>query len=123
MPSRMDIKFNNAVDLDTIGTGWFISFSDWAKVSIPGIANLRYMPQDQRARTLCAKWMQHPVHDPRGGAKPISTGRSVSLLVGESGRFRVEFSRDLEFPPSDIVCHTLKRHGDFVARGESLYHR
>jgi hypothetical protein len=121
--SRMDIEFNNAADLDTKGTGWFIGFSDWTKANVPGISNLRYMSQEQRSHTLCVKWMLHPAHDPRGGAKPISTGRSISILVSESGHFRVEFSKNPEFPPSDIVCHTLKRHGDFVAWGENLYHR
>jgi hypothetical protein len=123
MPSRLDIEFNNAADLDTNGTGWIIGFSHWSKANVPGISNLRYMPRDQRSRMLCVKWMQHPAHDPRGGAKPISTGRSVSILVSESGHFRVEFSDDSEFPPSDTVCYTLKRHGDFVAWGENLYHR
>jgi hypothetical protein len=119
----MDIEFNNAAELDTNGTGWFIGFSEWAKARVSGMTDLRYLPQNQRSHTLCVKWMRHPAQDPRGGAKPISVGRSLSLLVSETGRFRVEFSQDSKFPASAIVRHTLTKHGDFVAWGENLYHR
>lgn len=119
----MDIEFNNVSDLDTEDTGWFIGFSEWAKVGLPGKPDLRYMPQDQRSHTLCVKWMRHPANDPRGAAKPPSTGRSVSILVSDSGCFRVEFSEHPDFPESEIACYTLKRHGDFVAWGEGLFHR
>lgn len=119
----MDVEFNNAAGLNTEGTGWFIGFSEWTKANTPGIPDLRYMPQDQRLHTLCVKWMQHPAGDPRGGAKPMSNGRSVSIMVSESGRFRVAFCERPDFPEARILRHTLTRQGDFVAWGANLYHR
>ncbi len=119
----MDIEFNNAGDLDTSGTGWFIGFSEWAKTRLQSVPDLRYMPQEHRSHALCVKWMRHPTHDPRGAAKPPSKGRSISILVSESGAFRLEFSEHRDFPPEQTVRHTLRRHGDFVAWGENLYHR
>ncbi len=117
----MDIEFGNAAQLDTNGTGWFVGFSECAKSQIA--ASLRYMPQDRRAHTLCMKWMQHPAHDSRAAVKPVSVGRTISILVSESGAFRVEFSRRQDFSEDLLIRHILRRHGDFVAWGENLYHR
>jgi hypothetical protein len=72
---------------------------------------------------LCMKWMMHRAHDPRGAAKPPSTGRSLSILVSETGCFRLEFSEHPDFPKGQIVSHTLKKHGDFVIWGANLHHR
>jgi hypothetical protein len=117
----MDLESGNAGRLDTNGTGWFIGFSDWARSTEAGAPNLRFMPKDALSRTLHMKWMQHPKGDPRGVAKPPSEGRTISILVSETGRFRLEFATDAGF--SDVARHTLEQHGDFVIWGERLHHR
>lgn len=119
----MDIEFNNVGSLDTGGSGWFVGFSEWARSKLAGTADLRYMPELERCHTLCMKWMRHPAHDPRGAAKPPSAGRTLSLLVSKSGRFRLEFSAQEDFSQGEVVRHTLRRHGDFVIWGENVYHR
>lgn len=119
----MDIEFNNIADLDTRGTGWFVGFSDWARATLAGVSDLRYMSAEQRSHSLCVKWMTHPVHDLCGVAKPPSVGRTLSILVSETGSFRLEFARDQEFAERHIRRYTLRRHGDFVVWGEDLHHR
>jgi hypothetical protein len=119
----LDIEFGNAGELDTNNTGWFIGFSEWAKANVAGATDLRYMAKDALARTIHVKWMDHPANDPRGTAKPPSEGRSISILVSESGKFRIEFSADADFPAGKVVRHRLLKHGDFVAWGENIHHR
>jgi hypothetical protein len=121
--ARMDIEFNNVCDLDTGGSGWFIGFSEWAKSKLSGASDLRYMPEFKRCHTLCMKWMRHPARDPRGLEKPLSTGRTLSLLVSDTGQFRLEFSTREDFSNGEVVHHTLRRHGDFAIWGERVYHR
>ena len=116
----MEIESGNVLDLDTHGTGWFVGFGAWAR---DGSADLRYLPETTRSRGLCLKWMDHPAGDPRGAAKPPSVGRTLSILVGEAGRFRLEFSESPGFPEGQTVAHVLARRGDFVAWGEGLHHR
>lgn len=115
----MDIEFNDANTLDTQGTGWFLGFSDWATAA-PG---LRFMPKDMRSHTMCMKWMAHRQGDVLGSGKPISEGRTLSIMVSESGRFRVQFSTQPDFPEGDTVEHLLQRHGQFSAWGAGVYHR
>ncbi len=68
------------------------------------------------------KWMHHPAGDPRGTAKPPSEGRTLSVLVSERGRFRLQFCAREDYT-GDVVEHVLARHGDFSAWGAGLYHR
>ena len=119
----MEIEVGNAGAVDTGGTGWFIGFGDWTLSDDPGPVNLRFLPPDALARGLQVKWMTHPAHDPRGTGKPCSEGRTISLLVSEGGRFRLEFSPEPSFSPGGLVRHTLDRHGDFVIWGPGLHHR
>lgn len=126
----MDIEAGNAGSLDTGGTGWFVGSGPWTHHELSsGIsgplqgAALRFMPRGEVARDVQIKWMVHPAGDPRGDAKPPSVGRTISLLVSEKGRFRLEFSCRREFPPSGRIVHTLRRHGDFVIWGPDLHHR
>lgn len=119
----MDIEVSNAGTLDTNNTGWFLGFSEWAKANIPGVLDLRYMPEEMRSHALCLKWMAHPKDDPRGTIKPPSQGRTISILVSESGRFRLQFSEHADFPEGQVTEHTLEHHGQFAAWGENIYHR
>jgi len=119
----MDIEFNNAASLDTNNTGWFVGFSEWAKAGIPDHADLRHMGQEVRSHTLCIKWKFHPAGDLLGAAKPPSEGRSLSILVSEQGRFRLQFSENGNFPQMRTIEHVLQKHGDFVVWGENLHHR
>ena len=119
----MDVEFGNAGDLFTNGTGWFVGFSDWAKANASGRTDLRFMPKDRRLHTLCMKWMFHPAGDDRGIAKPPSEGRTLSILVSEAGRFRLQCSEHADFPDGGVAVFHLVRHGDFVAWGEGLHHR
>jgi len=119
----MDVEFNNVANLDTGGTGWFIGFSDWASARLPGVSDLRYMPAELRSHSLCMKWMTHPAGDPRGVAKPPSMGRTLSVMVSDAGRFRLQFARDQKFSKGQMRCYTLRRQGDFVIWGENLHHR
>jgi hypothetical protein len=116
----VDIEFGNAADVETRGTGWFVGFGEWTR---DGMLDLRHVPEDVRSRGLCMKWMDHRAGDPRGSGKPPSVGRTISILVSNSGRFRAEFSEDPGFPDGRTVAHILARRGDFVAWGEGLYHR
>lgn len=116
------IEFGNAGALDTNGTGWFIGFSEWARSR--GGADLRHVPAESGLKGLCVKWFAHPAGDPNGQAKPVSQGRTISILVGGPSEFRLEFSRTAAFGPVEARCvHTLRQPGDFVAWGEGVHHR
>jgi hypothetical protein len=119
----MDIEFGNAGVSNTNGTGWFIGSSDWAKANIPRVPDLRYMAKDSLAHTIQVKWMVHPAGDDRGTSKPPSDGRSISILVSEKGRLRLEFSGDRDFPEGQVIEHVVQNHGDFVIWGENIHHR
>lgn len=118
----MDVEFGNAGTVDTDGTGWFIGFSDWCR---SGGTHLRHMPPELGARGLCVKWFMHPAGNPAGEAKPVSTGRTISLLAGssEESEFRLEFSPTPIFDSATTICHVLRQPGDFAIWGPGLYHR
>ena len=124
MPSHssleLPVEFGNAETTGTNGTGWFIGFSEWAK---NGPSELRYMPQEQGSHGLCMKWFAHPAGHPNGEDKPLSTGRTVSILVSAKSHFELEFSRTPTFDPESTVSHSLRRVGDFVIWGPGVYHR
>ncbi|HEY0009480.1 MAG TPA: hypothetical protein VGB55_12200 [Tepidisphaeraceae bacterium] len=111
----MDIETGNAGDVETKGTGWFIGFGPWT-------SGLRHLPAEQNVRGLCVKWAAHPAGDPRGTAKPVSTGRTVSLLVGQ-GPFRVEFCESADFADEQTMVIRLERVGDYVIWGAGVHHR
>jgi hypothetical protein len=118
----LQIETGNAGKLDTQGTGWFLGFSDWTRYGENGAGGLRYMPVDCRSHGLCMKWMVHPAGDPRGTDKPVSEGRTMSILIG-SGRFRIAFSESKDFSPGATREIVLSDPGDFVAWGAGIYHR
>ncbi|MFC7513649.1 hypothetical protein ACFQUU_01385 [Herbaspirillum sp. GCM10030257] len=118
----MQIETGNAGKLDTQGTGWFLGFSEWTQSAEAGAGSLRHMPVDCRSHGLCMKWMVHPAGDPRGIDKPISEGRTMSILIG-SGRFRIAFSGSKDFPPDATREIVLSDSGDFATWGAGIYHR
>jgi hypothetical protein len=123
MHQAMDVEFNNASQVDTNGTGWFVGFNEWAKANQPGVGDLRYMSEDSLSRRLRVKWMDHEANDPNGTGKPKSEGRTISILVSERGRFRSDFSEDPGFPAGQTLNYVLENRGDFIIWGENLYHQ
>jgi hypothetical protein len=118
--SQMPVEFGNAEQLDTNRTGWMLGFSDWSK---DGGHNLRHMPVSASSVGLCAKWFSHQAGDPNGQEKPLSTGRTMSILISEHSEFRIDFSADPSFPAEKTLTHVLRARGDFAIWGEGLYHR
>lgn len=119
----MDIEFGHLGSLDTRGTGWFLGYSEWVRDVAGGGSPLRYMPRELRSHTLTMKWMEHVAGDPGGVGKPVSEGRTISILVGMPGRFRLQFSRHADFPRHDTVEHVLEKTGHFSVWGEGIHHR
>lgn len=112
-----EIETGNAHDVDTRGTGWFIGFSDWTR----GANELRHVPQHEPVTGVCVKWFNHPTgHE--SDSKPISTGRTMSILVTDGSRFEVDFSLTPDFS-GEVRTVVLMREGDFAIWGEGLYHR
>lgn len=118
--TSIEIEFGNAGSVETNNTGWFIGFSEWSK---SGLASLRHMPENLDASGLCVKWFFHAKGDPNGEQKPISKGRTISLLVGAPSEFRLEFSRSISFEPSETNAFVLREPGDFAIWGPGIYHR
>lgn len=116
----MDILVGNAHDADTRGTGWFLGFSEWTHT---GGGDLLHVPQDQDVRGVSMKWFDHPPGHDSGGAKPLSEGRTVSILVSEGSEFRIDFCDAEDFSSSPVKTAVLRRHGDFAAWGAGVYHR
>ena len=114
----MEIETGNAHDVDTRGSGWFIGFSPWAKDSAGGI---RYVAQDEELSGLSVKWFHHPAGH-TSGAKPLSTGRTVSILVTDGAHFEIDFCGQPDFT-GEVRTVALRREGDFAMWGEGLYHR
>ena len=117
----MDAEYGNAGDIDTRGTGWFVGFGDWLGTGAAG--TLRHVPNDARQHGLCVKWMHHPAGDDRGRDKPVSEGRTLSILVSDGGRFRLQLSTHESFVAAHTVERVLQRHGDFALWGPGLHHR
>jgi hypothetical protein len=115
----VDLLTGNAHDLDTAGTGWFIGFSDW---TLSYGSGLLHVPRDLALSGLCVKWYDHPSGDD-SGKKPISEGKTISILVSSDSRFTIDFSESADFDPAATTTAVLRRHGDFAAWGADLYHR
>jgi hypothetical protein len=112
----VDVAFGNAHDAMTCGTGWMVGFGDWT-------SGLLRVPEDQLLSGLCVKWFDHPAGDDSGLGKPVSSGRTLSLLVSEASAFRIECSESADFAPGATRSVLLERHGDFAAWGPGLFHR
>jgi hypothetical protein len=120
LKKTMKIQTGNAHDAETHGTGWFLGFSDW---TLNDPSGLLHVPKHEALTGLCAKWYDHPSGDDNGDSKPVSEGRTISILVSKGSAFRIEFSPTPDFLPEEVQTVLLERHGDFAAWGEGLYHR
>ncbi|WP_026840375.1 hypothetical protein [Citrifermentans bremense] len=116
----MKVQTGNACDAETNGTGWFLGFSDW---TLNDPSGLLHVPKGEALTGLCAKWYDHPSGDDSGGSKPVSEGRTISILVSEGSAFRIQFSPSPGFPPAETHTVLLERPGAFAAWGEGVYHR
>lgn len=112
----MKIVVGNAGEAETAGTGWFLGFGDWT-------TDLLHVPKGEALSGLCVKWYDHPDGDDSGDSKPVSEGRSISILVSDRSAFRIEFSESPDFPPDATQCVLLQQRGDYAAWGEGLWHR
>ena len=116
----MDILTGNAQFAKTEGTGWFLGFSAWTR--LPG-SDLLHVPRKQLLSGLCVKWFDHMAGDASGNDKPISEGRTISILITAASDFRLEFSCASDFPTDGTRIALLRRQGDYVAWGAGLFHR
>ena len=93
--------------------GWLVGFS--------ATSALRFMPKEAKASEIAIKWYEHdPAESERMGKnKPISQGRSISILVNEGGRFEVRFWKD---NPDDPLVVLLTKSSDFVIWGPGVNH-
>ena len=114
-----NVLTGNAADLDTRGTGWILGFSEWTRLPQ---SDLLHVPKDLPLHGLCVKWYLHPAGHV-SDAKPVSEGRTLSLLAGAPSHFQVDFSLDPGFPPEATRVVDLRRTGDFVIWGAGLHHR
>lgn len=116
----MNYFAGNAYEAETRGTGWFAGFGDW---TLSGPLDLLHIPKDQKLSGMCIKWYDHPSGDDSGG-KPVSEGRTISILVSNESEFRIDFCESPDFDTAAAVeTVVLRRHGDFAAWGAGLYHR
>lgn len=116
----LELITGNAYDADTQGSGWFIGFSDWTR---HGPGELLHVPRTQALSGLCVKWFEHPAGHDSGDAKPVSEGRTVSVLVSADALFRIDFCTVPGFPEGAVRSVLLQRPGDFAAWGAGLHHR
>lgn len=116
----MNLITGNAYDSDTNGTGWFLGYSLWTRLVH---SDLLHVPKEQLLSGLCVKWYDHQSGHDSGNSKPVSEGRTISILVSQDSVFRVEFCETPDFEPTRVKSVVLQRHGDFVIWGEDLFHR
>ena len=115
----MEIKAGNVETINTNGTGWIVGYSSGLE-SFP----LRYMPQGGCAHTVGVKWMDHHTTDEpaKGRNKPVSEGRTMSILVSPKGGIQLEFCENNKFQ-EDVKQRWLEKHGDYVIWGEGICHQ
>jgi hypothetical protein len=109
------VEFGNAwyVCDETPKNGWIIGHT----ASSP----LRLMGQDVSANRLAVKWYEHDPDEPEalGRGKPLSEGRSISILTNAGGRFQVKFWKG---NPAECLTVLLTNQGDFVVWGPGINH-
>ncbi|MFM9104421.1 MAG: hypothetical protein ACKOPS_25160, partial [Cyanobium sp.] len=128
----MHYQGDNLVGLET-GNAWALRdplqpAANWLVGDHPAIPadSLRFVgqpgagsPESERLEHLALKWFEHqPGDDPAWGEhKPISSGRTLSLLAG-GGVFELQFRRG-----GQACTVLLEQAGDFALWGEGLEHR
>lgn len=116
----MLVESGNLAELQTGDTGWVVGFGDHFD---PALDLIRFIDHDHPCSGVSVKWMCHPAGDLRGLEKPISEGRTFSVMVSEAGHFVTEISTGPDFARDSTTNVVLRRHGDFVAYGPGLFHR
>lgn len=100
-------------------TNWLVG--DHPAIPADSLRFLRHLGHPagpEAAANLAVKWFVHDPADPPewGQAKPLSTGRTLSLLAGP-GAFELCFRRG-----EDEVVVVLEEPGDFALWGPGLAH-
>lgn len=97
-------------------TNWLVG--DHPAIPADSLRHLRHGELGDRLQDLAVKWFEHqPGDDPGWGEnKPLSRGRTLSLLAG-SGAFALWFRRG-----SRHCRLLLDQPGDFALWGEGLEH-
>ena len=116
----MQLESGSLSHIDTQGTGWVIGFSDW---TLDGNFDLRHIAPNTPMRGPYMKWFNHPPGHPNGEEKPISVGRTMSVLVSPQSEFRLDFSEEPLFQPDRTRSVCLRNHGDYALWGAGVYHR
>jgi hypothetical protein len=116
---ELPVEFGNAGEVPTHGTGWFVGWSAWTHAPL----DLRFQPATVASTGLCIKWYHHAGGHPHGEVKPVSEGRTISILVGAPGGFRLDFSRSAAFEADATLTHVLRRPGDYAVWGAGVFHR
>lgn len=119
------IEWGNAQGVNTGNTGangdelaksgWVVGHSAYLRAD-----SLLMMPQNATADGVCVKWFQHAAGDPNGTGKPLSTGRTISFLANEGGRFQLRFW--LSAAVDDKLTVILTEPGDFAVSGPGINH-
>lgn len=118
-----DVDYGNAWDLRSSEhphTNWILG--DHPGISANSLRFLRHHTHPngpERVEDLALKWFVHDPADPPawGEIKPLSTGRSLSLLAGD-GAFELHFQRE-----GQELRLLLERAGDFALWGPGVAHR
>jgi len=108
------VACGNAWQPDANPGGWIVGWSECLR-PIP----LLWMPDDQLAGGVCIKWFQHLAGDPNGKNKPISAGRSISILTSTDSELLLRFWRPGD---DDRLTVRLTEPGDFAAWADGLVH-
>ncbi len=101
-------------------TNWVVG--DHPAIPAESLRHLRHGSHPsggQRVEDLALKWFAHQPSDPEawGEDKPLSTGRTLSLLAG-SGEFEICFVRD-----DQVMGVVLEEPGDYALWGVGIGHR
>lgn len=100
------------------GSGWVVGFPP-EKI---GDSALRLMPKESLSRGPLIKWKRHVPGDPDRKNKPVSSGQTLSALVGDTGHFCIRLSRTPDFPSESTTTIDLKRCGDYALWGPGWFH-
>lgn len=111
-----EIEIGNAwyVYPGSVKNGWFVGHT--------ATSPLRLMTEATAANSIAVKWYEHDHDEPEnlGKGKPVSTGRSISLLVNDGGRFQVKFWKEAN--PAEVFTVLLTSPGDYVIWGPGFQH-